>query len=538
MPPKSRKRARRLGIVAAVLAFVVIAYVSSSQYEDVHVNEGAAFEVEEKITTNSVESPPSSLVHHDDDSHRTADDAEVVPDTTTVDNDARRDAVDTGSATTPVASSSSSSSSSKPVTPAERRRSLKLSGFVPLEHFEANGDVVKWGQDHIVADAAACHDACVALKDKGCNAWVFCPSEGGCGSQKYKCCWLKKQARPWTLLGGRGAHVPWTSGGIYEQDDPTGGDPDPSRKFHVVLTTNNAVYQAWQARVMYYHYKKQKALQGPNGQMGGFTRILHDSSDGLEDEIPTCRVDRLQDEMGFVVLSRPWAFEQFFAKCPEIEEDYILMAEPDHLYIKPIPNLMRGNNPAAFPFFYIVPHDQPDILRRFLPGITDEEMFDIDPIGSSPTFIHKNDLKRLAPVWNNMSVALQSDPPAKKAWGWVIEMYGYTLAAYKMGIAHDLRPQLQSQPPWDTEIGDFLSIHFTYGMDYDASGKATPGKVGEWRFDKRSYSHTYPPKHLPAPPAGMKNDLVRVLIDAINEASAALPNWGMYRGNNITGTFH
>ena len=110
MPPKSRKRARRLGIVAAVLAFVVIAYVSSSQYEDVHVNEGAAFEVEEKITTNSVESPSTLLVHHDDDSHRAADDADVVPDTTTVDNDARRDAVDTGSATTPVASSSSSSS--------------------------------------------------------------------------------------------------------------------------------------------------------------------------------------------------------------------------------------------------------------------------------------------------------------------------------------------------------------------------------------------------------------------------------------------
>jgi hypothetical protein len=42
-------------------------------------------------------------------------------------------------------------------------------------------------------------------------------------------------------------------------------------------------------------------------------------------------------------------------KCPEITEDYILMAEPDHLYLRPIPNLMQGRKPAAFPFFYINP---------------------------------------------------------------------------------------------------------------------------------------------------------------------------------------
>jgi len=41
--------------------------------------------------------------------------------------------------------------------------------------------------------------------------------------------------------------------------------------------------------------------QGPSGQMGGFTRVLHDKADKLVDEIPTCVVDRLDNEMGFVV---------------------------------------------------------------------------------------------------------------------------------------------------------------------------------------------------------------------------------------------
>ena len=75
---------------------------------------------------------------------------------------------------------------------------------------------------------------------------------------------------------------------------------------------------------------------------------------------------------------------------------------------------MRGDTPAAFPFFYIKPIERPDIVKRFLPGITDEEIGEIDTIGSSPVFIRKDDLERLAPEWAEMSVALQKDPEAKK----------------------------------------------------------------------------------------------------------------------------
>jgi hypothetical protein len=327
------------------------------------------------------------------------------------------------------------------------------------------------------------------------------------------------------MMGQSDLSNPWTSGSIYAQDT-LDGDPDPARKFHVLMTTNAAFYQQWQSRAMYYHYKKQKAAQGPMGQMGGFTRVLHDESDGLEDEIPTCRVDRLENELGFVVLSRPNAFVQFFEKCPEITEDYILMAEPDHLYLKPVPNLMRGETPAAFPFFYMAPWEKPEITRRFLPGITDDAMQDIDPIGSSPVFISKSDLKRLAPEWAAMSMALQLDPEAKEAWGWVIEMYGYTLAATKLGIRHDLRPQMQAQPPWDRDIGDFISIHYTYGMDFDLDGTPTPGKIGQWHYDKRMHTHEYPPKVIPEPPKGMDNDLIRAFVNAMNEVAAALPDWG------------
>jgi hypothetical protein len=40
------------------------------------------------------------------------------------------------------------------------------------------------------------------------------------------------------------------------------------------------------------------------------------------------------------------------------------MAEPDHLYLRPIPNLMKGRRPAAFPFFYINPKAREVIEKK------------------------------------------------------------------------------------------------------------------------------------------------------------------------------
>lgn len=62
--------------------------------------------------------------------------------------------------------------------------------------------------------------------------------------------------------------------------------------FHVALTATDAPYSKWQCRIMYYWYKKQKALTG--SEMGEFTRILHSGKpDNLMDEIPTFVVDPL-----------------------------------------------------------------------------------------------------------------------------------------------------------------------------------------------------------------------------------------------------
>ncbi|RDX86759.1 Hydroxyproline O-arabinosyltransferase 3, partial [Mucuna pruriens] len=284
-----------------------------------------------------------------------------------------------------------------------------------------------------------------------------------------------------------------------------------SSKFHVAVTATDAAYNQWQCRIMYYWYKKMKDVAGSD--MGKFTRILHSGRpDQLMDEIPTFVVDPLPEglDRGYVVLNRPWAFVQWLEKAG-IKEEYILMAEPDHIFVNPLPNLAYGTQPAAFPFFYIKPVQNEKIIRKFYP----EEkgpVTDVNPIGNSPVIIQKSLMEEIAPTWVNISLKMKDDPETDKAFGWVLEMYAYAVAFALHG------------PPWDLKVENRFIIHYTYGCDYNLKGELTYGKIGEWRFDKRSYLLGPPPKNLSLPPPGVPESVVR-LVKMVNEATANIPEW-------------
>ncbi|KAF8395699.1 hypothetical protein HHK36_019649 [Tetracentron sinense] len=298
--------------------------------------------------------------------------------------------------------------------------------------------------------------------------------------------------------------------------------------FHVAVTATDAPYSKWQCRIMYYWYKKAKDM--PGSEMGGFTRVLHSGSpDNLMDEIPTFVVDPLPEglDRGYIVLNRPWAFVQWLEKAA-IEEEYILMAEPDHIFVNPLPNLAHGGYPAGFPFFYIKPALHEKIIRKFYP----EEkgpVTDVDPIGNSPVIIKKVEslvaklahenwsdlislLEKIAPTWMNVSLTMKDDTEADKAFGWVLEMYAYAVASALHGVHHILRKDFMLQPPWDLDVGKKFIIHYTYGCDYSLKGELTYGKIGEWRFDKRSYLSGPLPRNLSLPPPGVPESVVCVSL--------------------------
>lgn len=199
------------------------------------------------------------------------------------------------------------------------------------------------------------------------------------------------------------------------------------------------------------------------------------------------------------------------------------MAEPDHIFVNPLPNLSYEDFPAAFPFFYIEPAKNEKILRKFFP----EEkgpITNVDPIGNSPVIIKKALLEKIVPTWVNISLIMKKDAEADETFGWVLEMYAYAVASALHGVEHVLRKDFMLQPPFDPEIGKKFIIHYTYGCDYNMKGELMYGKIGEWRFDKRSYVDGPLPKNISMPPPGVPESVV-TLVNMVNEATAYLPNW-------------
>ena len=136
------------------------------------------------------------------------------------------------------------------------------------------------------------------------------------------------------------------------------------RPYHTILTGQGTFYNGWQARIMYFHWKKQSAAGGPCTDMTGFTRLCASKDglpDGLEDYIPSVFVPQLTTEVlakygHFGVLNRPHSVVEFF-KRPEmrarIKEEYVYIAETDHVLMRPLPNLATPTEAAAHAFGYM-----------------------------------------------------------------------------------------------------------------------------------------------------------------------------------------
>ena len=274
------------------------------------------------------------------------------------------------------------------------------------------------------------------------------------------------------------------------------GCPAGRKPYHLLLTAQDSVYQAWQTRVMYYHFKKLQR-SNPCTEMTGFTRMLNSDGakrDGLMDEMPTVLVHALDHgsgcrdtgentcDMGFPVMNRPHGVTQLLAKlqagAPELAhltEQYVLIAETDHVFIREPKNMATPRKPACFPFGYMnaKAKELRPIVQRF---VDDPDV--VDPCGPSPVLIHLPLLRKLTPEWLDLSFVLKRDAEADKVFGWVLEMWGYTLAATRLGIRHYVWNSLQAEPSalWHSDLdGDPHIYHYTFGLEYTADG--APGST-------------------------------------------------------------
>jgi hypothetical protein len=272
-------------------------------------------------------------------------------------------------------------------------------------------------------------------------------------------------------------------------------------KYHVLLPCDGRPYHEWQARVFYYWFSRIKESRNPKA-MGGFTRLLHSGEpDDWMGEIPTVVVDPLPRDLeriadGYVMLNRPYAVQQWVKRYMSmVPEHFVLLAEPDHVFIRAPPLWASYNRPSAYPFSFMDVKNEKHqaIFQKFnVKNVPLKQWF---AVGPSPLLISKKQLGLLSYPWLNISFALRQDPDAHEVFGWTSEMYAFSIAAAVTPggpKAFTLRPEFMAQPPWDKNLNGkngkrAALIHYTYSQDFDSEGTFTPAVIGKWHFDKRDF---------------------------------------------------
>ena len=127
---------------------------------------------------------------------------------------------------------------------------------------------------------------------------------------------------------------------------------------------------------------------------------------------------------------------------------------------------------------------------------------DVPGTGPCPVIIDRDDLMAVAPLWEQYTVLVEEDADAVQAFGWVREMYGYSFAAGKMGIRHNMLPaeagSLFAQPPADQIIREHTAVlHYTWGAEF-RKDNGTGEMV--WQWDKRLFTNGLPHHLYPLPP--------------------------------------
>ena len=225
--------------------------------------------------------------------------------------------------------------------------------------------------------------------------------------------------------------------------------------------------------------------------------------------------------------------------------------------MKPLPNLATHDVAAAHSFGYMHASSRHDHVVKLCWPEGDHTT--LSPVGPSPVIISLANLQKVAqksldcsaratfPVhtprnssflysqvaqkWLDCSYTLRGSPePAKIIQDWVLEMWGWSIAAASMGVKHKIVPSFQIEPnAYARTAEDFHTkayiFHYTYGIEYKLDGNPQGyNTIGEWSLDKRHYGGAYPPRVLDEPPA-QANPSSKWLLRAWNEAMAAADNW-------------
>ena len=229
------------------------------------------------------------------------------------------------------------------------------------------------------------------------------------------------------------------------------------KPYHVLLTASHSSYQEWQSQLFYYHYQRMRK-EDSCGVVGGFTRLLTlpkgrkaDSLSGVLHTVVVTELTPGKEDLGFVVLNRPHSVVRALEDgLLTYAEEYVLICETDHLFLKPLPNLATPESAVGYPFHYMAPRRNAKTIsivahfagpaasgvqqvpectnrtaalavttaaalghvsQRAQPPPTQHTGL-LAQVGPSPVLMHKAALQKVARDWRDLSFELKRDPAA------------------------------------------------------------------------------------------------------------------------------
>jgi hypothetical protein len=241
---------------------------------------------------------------------------------------------------------------------------------------------------------------------------------------------------------------------IKEEAKPAKQLPHNRASFVVVYNVESSEYFGWQVQTNYYAF-----LKSNKKSEGAYLRLLTSSEpDDIAEKIPTAVVRRHPESRNYSPINKPDSIDQWlnFPKKPIPEVDHVetvVVIDPDNWIVKdlrPYADRVSEGKPIAQAAWYFGSREVDEIWRIVCEENCDRAKTDHVAV---PIFIHRNDLKKIAPLWTHYTLKVRNlmstDEGFRKKYGhtqvtgWSVEMVGYVYAAAHVGVYHVIEHHLQ-----------------------------------------------------------------------------------------------
>jgi hypothetical protein len=234
-----------------------------------------------------------------------------------------------------------------------------------------------------------------------------------------------------------------------------------------VVSADGSDYLAWQVDLLAYSHRR---VCQP-----GVLVVLTDTVEVEGDD--------------YAPYNKPYALMRWLER-EEPESETVLVLDPDMVFLRPLAREILRGSPIAHSSLYSVGAELTQLLRPHtsFPGA-------LQPL-AVPMLVHRDDLRKLAPLWFEYTKRLRLDDSVRSSIPWVCEMWACAIAAASLRLEFKLE-QNAEVPPFSRKA-QLPLVHYAWTIE---------------GFDKRSYR----PWDTPPP---SENECYRYLHDLINEFRA------------------